>query len=124
MRIGIVLTLTFNLPLRMIESAALKPGAGGSGDIVLRLRGPDRIAWLHLWPHARPWKLSRPEPMLRSVSDAQQVSQVLAQAWSQATGVALDTPAPEDARHKPATRPAHADGKPREGASDLQPSLS
>jgi hypothetical protein len=124
MRIGIVLTLTFNLPLRTIESAALRPGAAGSGDIVLSLRGPDRIAWLHLWPHARPWKLSRPEPMLRSVADAQAVSAVLAQAWSQATGVALDSRTTEDTRPEPVAKPTPVDGKPQQGASDLQPSLS
>jgi len=90
MRIGIVLTLTFNLPLRMVESAALRPGQRGHGDIVLRLKGPDRIAWLHLWPHARPWKLAQPEPMLRAVPDAAVVAARLANAWSAATGVALD----------------------------------
>ena len=94
MRIGIVLTLTFNLPLRMVESAALRPGQRGHGDIVLRLKGPDRIAWLHLWPHARPWHLARPEPMLRAVPEAAAVAAQLAQAWSAATGVALDPATP------------------------------
>ncbi|MFM8767957.1 MAG: photosynthetic complex putative assembly protein PuhB, partial [Rubrivivax sp.] len=67
MRIGIVLTLTFNLPLRTIESAGLRRGPNGHGDIVLTLKGPDHIAWLHLWPHARPWHLARTQPMLRAL---------------------------------------------------------
>jgi hypothetical protein len=87
MRIGIVLTLTFNLPLRSIESAALRAGSGGCGDIVLKLAGSDRIAWLHLWPHARPWRLANPEPSLRCVPEAASVAATLAQAWSGATGV-------------------------------------
>lgn len=86
MRIGIVLTLTFNLPLRVIESAALRQGSGAVGDIVVKLGGPDHIAFLHLWPHVRPWRVARPEPMLRCLTDAPHVAQLLAQAWSSATG--------------------------------------
>lgn len=90
MRIGIVLTLSFNLPYKRVASAGLHLDAGGSGDIALALLPPDRIAWLHLWPHCRPWRLSRPEPMLRCVPDAERVARVLSQAWSQATGLTAD----------------------------------
>jgi hypothetical protein len=88
LRIGIVLTLTFNIPLRTLRSAALSSGAGRTGDIVMQLAGPDHIAFLHLWPHVRPWRLARPEPMLRAVADAPQVAALLSQAWSQVTGAA------------------------------------
>jgi hypothetical protein len=88
MRIGIVLTLIFNIPLRTLRSAALRRGEGRTGDIVMQLAGPDHIAFLHLWPHVRPWHLARPEPMLRAVADAPQVAALLSQAWSQVTGVA------------------------------------
>jgi hypothetical protein len=47
MRIGIVLTLTFNLPLRQVSGAAIKPQGAGHGDIALTLSGSDRIAWLN-----------------------------------------------------------------------------
>lgn len=88
MRIGIVLTLTFNLPLRTIETADLKLDKSGFGDLALRLQEGNRIAWLHLWPHARPWRLTRPEPTLRCLIDGEQVASQLAQAWSEATGLA------------------------------------
>ena len=88
MRIGIALTLTFNIPLRSIRAAALRQAHRGSGDIVMQLAGPDHIAFLHLWPHVRPWHLARPEPMLRAVADAPKVAALLAQAWSHVTGVA------------------------------------
>ena len=88
LRIGIVLTLTFNLPLTRIETAGLRLDGAGSGDIPLSLRGDDRIAWLHLWPHARPWRLTKPEPMLRCVPDAVTVAAKLTDAW----GVANQTP--------------------------------
>ena len=88
MRIGIVLTLTFNIPFKRIAAAGLHLDAGGTGDLPLTLLGKDRIAYLHLWPHARPWRLGRPEPMLRSVPQAALVARLLTEAWSRATGVA------------------------------------
>jgi Bacterial PH domain len=90
MRIGIVLTLTFNIPYRRIAAADLHLDAQGTGDLPLSLLPPDHIAYLHLWPHARPWRLARPEPMLRSVPDAAAVARLLTEAWSQATGRAAE----------------------------------
>lgn len=87
MRIGIVLTVTFNLPFRAIQNADLRLDRNGTGDIALALRGNDRIAYLHLWPHARPWRLARPEPMLRAIPDAAAVARILTAAWTQATGM-------------------------------------
>lgn len=81
MRVGIVLTLTFNLPLKQIAGASIKPHASGMGDIALALKGEDRIAWLNLWPHARPWQLKRPEPSLRCLPDAAAVAERLQTAW-------------------------------------------
>ena len=86
MRIGIVLTLTFNLPLRRIETAGLLLTGKGFGDIPLALSGGDRIGWLNLWPHARPWRLAKPEPMLRCIPQAQAFAATLQKAWTQATG--------------------------------------
>lgn len=100
MRVGIVLTLTFNLPYRRIAAAGLRLERDGTGDLPLTLRSGDRIAYLHLWPHARPWRMAQPEPMLRSVPDAQQVARLLADAWSRETGlVATPTEQRADARH-------------------------
>jgi hypothetical protein len=88
MRIGIVLTLTFNLPLKRIETAGLLLTGKGFGDIPLALSGGDRIGWLNLWPHARPWRLAKPEPMLRCIADAQLLAVTLQKAWMHATGKA------------------------------------
>ncbi len=81
MRIGVVLTLTFNLPLRMLAGASLKTNADGSGDIALKLAGNDHIAWLNLWPHARPWVLRHPEPSLRCIANVSEVGERIVQAW-------------------------------------------
>jgi hypothetical protein len=82
MRVGIVLTLTFNLPYARIASASLRQYTDGSGDIPLALLGNDKIAYVHLWPHAKPWKLGQPEPALRCVPEAEKVAKILSQAWS------------------------------------------
>jgi hypothetical protein len=84
MRIGIVLTLTFNLPLRMVAAASVKPLKNGAGDIALKLAGEDHIAWLNLWPHAKPWALKNPEPCLRLIPDAVRVGERLVQACREA----------------------------------------
>ncbi len=88
MRIGIVLTLTFNLPLKRIETAGLRLTSRGFGDIPLALSSGDRIGWLNLWPHARPWRIARPQPMLRCIPDAQVFAAALQTAWTKATGKA------------------------------------
>jgi Bacterial PH domain len=92
MRIGIVLTLTFNLPYRSIAAAGVKVGTDDIGNIILTLNGKDKIAYVHLWPHARPWRLAQPEPMLCCVNNAPHVAALLTQAWSAATGVAVSKP--------------------------------
>lgn len=80
MSIGVVLSVSFNLPLTQIAAADLRLRRDGSGDIALALAGPERIAYLHLWPHARPWRLKQTQPMLRGLRDARAVGALLAQA--------------------------------------------
>ncbi len=80
MRIGVVLNITFNLPLKAVAAAGLKLHSDGTGDIPLTLTGEDNIAYPHLWPHARPWQLKRTQPMLRCVPNAARVGQLLTEA--------------------------------------------
>lgn len=106
MRIGIVLTVTYNLPLRQIDGAHLLPLKAGSGEIALALRGDTRIAVLHLWPHARPWHFTRPQPMLRCLPEVEAVAARLTQAWA-AANATVARPAPEASRAASAARGAH-----------------
>jgi hypothetical protein len=87
MRIGVVLSVTFNLPYRQIESAGLRVNADGSGDIPLQLSGSDRIAFVHLWPHVRPWQVKRTQPMLRAVPDARRIAALLSAALADSAGL-------------------------------------
>ncbi len=92
LRIGIVLTVAYNLPFRRIESAGLMlRGKDGHGDLPITLRKGEQIAILQLWPHARPWHVNRPQPMLRCLKDAARIGQVLSDAW-QATQEEVDLP--------------------------------
>jgi len=90
MRLGIVLTVSFNLPLMQLDSADVRVLQNGYGDITLALKGADRIGWVHLWPSVRPWRIAKPEPTLRAVPDVQMVAAQLRDAWTQNTGLAAN----------------------------------
>ena len=90
MRLGIVLTVTFNLPLKQIASADVRMVQNGFGDITLALKGSDRIAWVHLWPSVRPWRINKPEPTLRAIPDVQLIAEKLRNAWTHNTGLAAN----------------------------------
>jgi hypothetical protein len=91
LRIGIALPKCINLPLSLIESADLRLHPDGTGDVPLTVTGTQSVGYLALWPHARPWKLATPQPMLRCVPDAQAVTATL----TRACGARLDVaPAP------------------------------
>jgi Bacterial PH domain len=77
---GIALPMTLNVPFRVMGAAALRSYADGSGDIPIEIAGGDRVAYLMLWPHVRPWRAARAEPMLRSIDDAKHVAEILARA--------------------------------------------
>lgn len=82
LRIGVALSVALNLPLTAIHSADLSVHGDGTGDIALGLAPDQRIAYLTLWPHARPWRLSKPEPMLRALAQPERVAGLLAEALS------------------------------------------
>ena len=90
-RLGTAFPMTVNLPHARIEAAALKLNKDGSGDISLLLAGKDKLAYMVLWPHARPWRVKRAEPTLRAVPDAARAGQVLARAL--AASASLPVPA-------------------------------
>lgn len=82
MRFGIGLPLVVNVPFRIVDAADWSDTGKGMGNIALRIdtRGGARLWWAHLWPHARPWALRNPQPMLRALPEARAVAQLLAKA--------------------------------------------
>jgi len=107
MRIGMVLSLTFNVPYRRIASAQVRRRADGSGDLVLELLPEDKIAYAHLWPHARPWRLSHPQPMLRALAVVDEPAALLTDAWlaAQPVGERVLIGATPDAAAQPIAEP-------------------
>ncbi len=77
LRIGVALAASFNLPFTQIEQASVKLLPDGSGEIAMLMSGRTRIGWLQLWPHARPWRTQRVQPMMRCVPDAARVAELL-----------------------------------------------
>lgn len=110
MRVGVVLTITFNLPFSQIESAALRSLRDGNGDLTLVLAPSDNIAWVHLWPHVRPWHLKRTQPMLRALPQARSVAAILSGALADAAGVPHTNLPPAEAQPRPAA--VNAPGRP------------
>lgn len=92
MRVGVALPMTWNLPFKRLESADLSVRRSGDGDIVLKLTAPNKIAWLHLWPHVSPWRLVRAQPTLRAIATPELVAKTLAEAveaWAAAEGTPI-----------------------------------
>ena len=83
MRIGIVLNLSLNIPFSKIETAELKAYPDKSGDISLNLVPDNKIAYLHLWPHCRPWFFSSPRPRLACLKDIEVIASCLTSSWEE-----------------------------------------
>ncbi len=79
-RFGIALPKCVNLPMSAIAVAGLKRNADGTGDIPLALSGAHRLGYVQFWPHARPWKVAAPEPMMRALPDVGSVAALLSDA--------------------------------------------
>jgi hypothetical protein len=94
LRFGIALPKCVNLPLTTINAADLAMHGDATGDIVLRLTEQQRLGWMQLWPHARPWKLAEVQPMLRSIPEADKVAGLLARTVGAAQGTPVATTAP------------------------------
>jgi hypothetical protein len=87
LRIGVALNGCVNVPLKLIESADLRPLGGGHGDIALKLEGRLRLSYALLWPHARPWRIGNPQPMLRAVPASAEVAETLASACTAVSNI-------------------------------------
>lgn len=108
-RTGIALPATVNLPFSVIDAAAVKQNADGSGDIAMTMVAGSRASYLMLWPHLRPWRLGAVQPAFRAVPDAAQAAQVLGRALAAAADLPVQVaPAPMPAAARPGPRAAAA----------------
>jgi hypothetical protein len=91
LRIGVAIPAVLNIPFDRVESVDLRTAADGTGDVTVTLTGNARVAYLLLWPHARPWRYAQPQPALRGLRDAVDVGATLAEAV-RASVAAADAP--------------------------------
>ena len=82
MRVGMAVDKRINLPLKKVGAAHLVDRGKGFGDIALEPLGSHVLGYLLLWPHARPFRYARPQPMLRALPDVAAVAEKLASATS------------------------------------------
>lgn len=108
LQVGVAVPISMNIPFSQIASAAVRPYANGTGDIPLELIGGERVPYLAIWPHARPWRYSRPEPMLRAIPDAAAVAAILADAVAVTAPAAREPGAPAAATTPWGGSPEHA----------------
>jgi Bacterial PH domain len=80
MRIGMALPLTVYVPLNEIVNADLKINGDKSGDLALATGSHVRIPYLVLWPHARAFHVTKPQPQLRCLAEPKRVGDILASA--------------------------------------------
>ena len=77
MRFGVALPMMINIPWEKVDSADLKLHPGNTGSIALTLTPDHKMSYWLLWPHAKPWRFSPVQPMLRCIADPQTVAERL-----------------------------------------------
>jgi len=81
-RVGVALPLSINVPFKQIHTARMTDHGDGTGNVAVRLKEGARVAYLHLWPHVRPWRFKHSEPMLRCIPDTEKAATILGDALS------------------------------------------
>ncbi|MEL6790849.1 MAG: photosynthetic complex putative assembly protein PuhB [Pseudomonadota bacterium] len=94
-RSGVALRKYINLPFAQISAVALKARTEKAGDLALEPTRQTKVPLLHLWPHARPFRLLRPVPLLRGLSDAKTPADILVAAIK-AHAASADTVSAQD----------------------------
>jgi hypothetical protein len=111
MRFGMALPMTWNIPFARLSDVDVKLYPEGAGELVLTAMPDDKFSYAIMWPHVKPWCISKPRPTLRCVPEASKVARILSQALV-AGGHGLapaslpeplmgDLPSPERGRHAP-----------------------
>lgn len=80
LRFGVALPKCINLPLGIIANVDLRQRTHGTGDLALKLNGEQRLGYAALWPHARAWHYTNPQPMMRAVPEIDRVATLMARA--------------------------------------------
>ena len=91
---GLAINATLALPMRLVRSVSVSNAA--TGDVVIKLKPGNKIAYAKLWPHLRPWRFAQPEPALRALPNAAAaaalISRTVAAAQAQTPQPATSAP--------------------------------
>lgn len=104
LRYGVALRKYINLPFSNITAAALKQHSGDTGSIALNME-KSTVGYLHLWPHARPFRFSNPEPMLRALPNLEEAANILCRAMKAQAPQKVEL-----AQRSPVAKPTQAHG--------------
>ena len=81
MQVGVAFPIAINIPLRLIDNAALKRFRDGSGELRLTLSSEVKLAYVALWPHVDVFRnLANPRPKLRGLTAPEAVGEVIRDA--------------------------------------------
>lgn len=86
LRQGIAMPVTMNLPLSLVDGVSVVSRGYATGDVALQLAATERVSYLLLWPHVRPWQWRHPQPMLRAIADHEHVAGLVVQVLKGAAG--------------------------------------
>jgi hypothetical protein len=91
LRIGMVFTMSINIPFRIIDAAALGVFKDGTGQVALSIAKGSRIAYIALWPHCRVFTFNQPSPVLRGLTEPARVADILVTAVAAAAAATNDS---------------------------------
>ncbi len=121
MQFGVALPATLMLPLHRIAQCDIAIRPDHSGDIAVRLFPGEQIPYIKLWPHARPWRLRTPQPMLRDMPRAAVLATQLTHALAACADAkrAMERDQERDAAiNPPPVQPAPAEAAPLAAAAE------
>jgi hypothetical protein len=98
LRYGFAMPRNLSLPFSQISALSVALCSRNRGNIALTLRHGNHMPYLKLWPHARPWQLRHPEPMLRNIPSAGVVAAQLSRAIAAAERKRLEAVTGSDGR--------------------------
>lgn len=85
-RHGVTLPTALNVPFEQIRSANLVTFPDGTGEIRFSMMPKARLSLFVLWPHAKPWELTDPEPALKALTEPKTIAAIVGQALAAAAG--------------------------------------
>jgi hypothetical protein len=78
MKVGIALPVIINIPYKDVDGVSFALTGATHGTVCFKTGGKVRLAYLLLWPHAKPWHFSKPQPAFRDIPNVEAVASRLA----------------------------------------------